>query len=360
ERQVKPMSNATLTWESALQELQAAVDQEVQRLPEKYRAPFVLCCLENKSKAEVALELGWKVGTVSSRLDQARKRLRQKLTRRGVTLSAVLGAAAVSNKAVAAVPTGLARATVHAALTYAARKTAVTGLAKSEATVLAEGVIRSMFAIKTKIATALLVGVLAAGAAALTHSTRAANGGQAGAPAIPVMVKDSGAPDAAGQSGSAPNQDSSPARSGISGVVLGPDGKPIKGAKLCVNPHLASQGEPAVLATTDAAGRFELAVPDSAMTEPKTGKRLHEMTVVATTAGCGPATAVVPEGEARKHLQLRLVNDDVPLVGRIVDLEGHPWHGQSRKILRDPYPTRGRAFLYAWHDNSRYDRPGSP
>jgi len=72
-------------------ELAGIVDRELGRLPERYREAFVLCCLEGRTNADAARELGCPVGTVDSRLHAARRRLRARLARLGFDPGAVAG-----------------------------------------------------------------------------------------------------------------------------------------------------------------------------------------------------------------------------------------------------------------------------
>jgi RNA polymerase sigma factor (sigma-70 family) len=100
--------------EADLQEIRPVLHEEVGRLPEKYRAPIVLCYLEGQTHEEAARQLEWPVGTVKGRLSRARELLHSRLSRRGIALS--LGLVAIlKSEARAAVPESLVESTVRAA-----------------------------------------------------------------------------------------------------------------------------------------------------------------------------------------------------------------------------------------------------
>ena len=74
-------------------ELHAALHEELGRLPEKYRAPIVLCYIEGLPHEAVARQLGWPLGTVRTRIARGRDLLGARLTRRGVAPAAARNAA---------------------------------------------------------------------------------------------------------------------------------------------------------------------------------------------------------------------------------------------------------------------------
>jgi RNA polymerase sigma factor (sigma-70 family) len=142
-------------------DVRVVLDEEISRLPEKYRLAFILCDLGGKTNEQAARELACPVGTLAYRLAWARKRLQNRLTRRGITLSAGALAAGLAAHGLAAVPPPLAAATIHGAVRFALGQALTAGVVSAElAREYLHGVLRGK-ALKGAAMLAIFVGVAA-------------------------------------------------------------------------------------------------------------------------------------------------------------------------------------------------------
>jgi RNA polymerase sigma factor (sigma-70 family) len=158
ESRIPPLEPASAI-EAIPDDLGGVLHEELTRLPEKYRAAVVLCCLEGLTIDQAARRLGWPMGTVQSRLARGRQRLRDRLTGRGLAPSTgAFGTALAAEKARAEVPVALAEATARAGRLIATGKAAA-GAVPAAVMALAEGGLRTMSLTRLKVAAiAVLIG----------------------------------------------------------------------------------------------------------------------------------------------------------------------------------------------------------
>jgi RNA polymerase sigma factor (sigma-70 family) len=153
-----------LTW----REVRQVLHEELSGLPERYRAPLVLCYLESATQEAAAARLGLAKSTLRERLERGRALLRTRLTRRGLGPAAVLVASAwPAAVAPAAVSVALVESTIQAARWFGAGQALPAGAASAQAVGLARRTLQAMTA--TKLASALVlnlsIGLICFGAA---------------------------------------------------------------------------------------------------------------------------------------------------------------------------------------------------
>jgi RNA polymerase sigma factor (sigma-70 family) len=343
-------ANATPPQDPALgaawQELQALLDEEIAALPESLRTPFIACCLENQSCAEAARQLRLKEATVCMRLSRARKVLRQRLTRRGVALTAVLAAAAVgANDARAALPRSLVGPTARAATRIVAGQGLADGLVSAEVMTLVKGANHAMFLGKGKLALLLLLCTATLGASLGWAALCSAGAGPAPpARQLPPGAAREGPKKEQPAPAAAPGPGEAGDRLTVRGRVLDPDGKPLAGAELYLGGHTRPKA-PAypVRATTGASGAFAFTFAWSELGKADPDDPLYQVLAVAAGYGCAWTTA---DPTAASDVTLRLVKD-APVKGRILDADGKPVAGARLTVTgvaakgRDGQPGAG-------------------
>jgi RNA polymerase sigma factor (sigma-70 family) len=272
-------------------ELLAVLDEELDKLPVRYREPLVLCYLEGLTRDEAALRLGVPAGTIKIQLERGRKRLGAALLGRGFALGSGLLTLAATSPVEASPPRVVE--TILAA---------VNGSPPAAVAQLA-----TRFAMQSVLKKWMLGGLAILAALALTF--RAWSLVPAAKPpdkeAMPAKT-DPSKPSAERPAAQPPID--------LSGRILDAQGKPLAGAQLVL---VGYDARPVELGSSAADGRFTIKVPRAAT---------RGQFLAARVPGAGVDFIGIGGLDPARTVELRLVQDQV-IRGRVVDTQGKPVAG---------------------------------
>jgi RNA polymerase sigma factor (sigma-70 family) len=331
-------------------ELRSVIDQEIDRLAKSQRLPVVLCCLEGMSHEEAAQRLRWPLGTVKSRLARGRKRLQERLLRKGFAPSATFAIGAgtglrLSGEAFASaavVPPALLDATAKAAAAIASGSP-LAGIVPAPLASVVKAELSSTLATKFTLALAI---PLAAGAVAIAMGfalAGAANQQRASATPAPARSLPQG-------KSKMPAPDAATTLSAV-GKVVDEQGQPIAGARVILREwsEFRVRGMPPaqreklfrgdglndILAEhlTDAAGRFEFhQVPAPAFPQVPDVSPALPWDIVVLAPGRGLAWVNLTREARRGPITLKLGPEGI-IRGRLVEPEGKPVVGAKVQVF---------------------------